>query len=170
MELMNNKYLIFDNIKLKNGEKVKNTTTLNLLPDIPNKYFTDEYILQYKVTDDRLLESISFELYESTDYWDILLILNSMRNMNELPVNYDIVINRADKKISEWKSKGNLLPKNMTDEIIQAKYEEILAEEVELNEKFRYIKYISKEDLSELEADLDILKSEVKLNKNLIIN
>lgn len=170
MELMKNKYLIFDDIILKDDNTVKNTTTLNLLPSIPDKYFSNDYILEYKVADDRLLESIAFELYENTNYWDILLILNGMRSMNELPVNHDIVISRADRKLLEWKKKGALLPGNLTDEVIQNKYENILLLEEELNEKFRYIKYISTDDLSELEADLTSIKSHVKINENLIIN
>ena len=47
MELMNNKYLIFDDIELKNEQKVKNITQLSMLPDIPDKYFSNDYILEH---------------------------------------------------------------------------------------------------------------------------
>jgi hypothetical protein len=168
MELMKNKYLLFENIEFLD-KKIKNTTTLNLLPDIPDKYFGNDYSLQIKVIDDTLLEALSFSLYETTDYWDILMILNNMRSMNELPVNYDMVLNRADRKLQEWKEKGRLLPGSFTDEAINEKYAIILEEEITLNEKYRYIKYINQDDLSELTAELDKIAADVKINKNLII-
>jgi len=169
MELMNNSYLKFPIIEF-NGTNVYNISELNLLPDIPDKYFTTEYILYYKVQDDALLEGISFELYKDTNYWDMLMILNDMRSMNELPVNYDIVITRAEKKLAEWKEKGKLLPGFLTDEKVLEKFDEILADEVEKNEKYRTIKYIAQDNLSELDADLDLAKLDAKINKNLIIN
>jgi len=168
MELMKNKYLIFKDIEF-NNVKVKNTTTLNLLPDIPSKYFSNDYIKNIKVQDDILLEALSFSLYENTDYWDILMILNDMNNMNELPVNYDIVLNRADIKLQKWKDKGKLLGKGINIDSIKEKYQEILETEINLNEKYRYMKYISHDDLSELTADLAKIASDVKINKNLII-
>jgi len=168
MELMKNKYLIFDDIEFLDT-KVKNITTMNLLPDIPEKYFGNDYLLQIKTQDDSLLEAISFNLYESTDYWDILLVLNGMRSMNELPVNYDIVLNRADRKMSLWKKRGKLLPGEFTDEVIQKKYKEILEEEVEKNEKYRFIKYIASDDMSELTSDLEKIKEKTKINENILI-
>ena len=168
MKLMKNKYLIFENITFLGG-LVKNITTLNLLPSIPSKYFENDYTKTLMINDDTLLEALSFLLYETTDYWDILMVLNNMRSMNELPVNYDIVLNRADRKLQEWKEKGRLLPGEFTDDVINDKYDKILEEEVALNEKFRYIKYISQDDLSELIAELDKIASDAKINKNLII-
>jgi hypothetical protein len=169
MALMKNKYLIFENIEFTPGVNVRNTTTLNLLPDIPEKFFSNEYLLTKKIQDDTLLEAISFELYETTDYWDVLMIINDMKSMNELPVNYDIILDRVDIKLYKWKKKGNLLSSVMTDEVIDKKYKEILQEEVELNEKFRFIKYISQDSLSELISELDKLKSSKKINKKILI-
>ena len=169
MELMNNKYFIFDDIKLSDGNTVKNITSLNTLPDIPSKYSGSDYVLSYKVEDNRLLESISFELYESTDYWDILLMLNGMRSMNELPVDYDTVLLRAKSNIDDWIDKGRLLSSSLTDGDIELKYKELLEEEIQKNEKYRYIKYISIGDLSELEAELNNNRNNVKIESELII-
>jgi len=168
MKLMKNKYLVFENIEFADS-LVKNTTTLNILPDIPNKYFGADYIRNMKVQDDTLLEAISFELYESTDYWDILLVLNGMRSMNELPVNHDIVLNRADRELLKWKEKGKLLSIKINDEVIKEKYDNILNIEIEKNEKYRYIKYIASDDLAELTSELEKIKEESKINKNILI-
>ena len=164
MKLMQNKYLKFDEIEF-NNKIVQNTTSLNLLPDIPEKFYGNEYMLEYKVDDDRLLEALSFELYDSTDYWDILFVYNKMSNMNELPVNYDIVLNKADKKMYEWKQKGKLLPENFTDEIIDKKYKEILEEEVKLNEKYRIINILIQQIYQNLKQYLIKYQKKQKLIK-----
>ena len=50
-----------------------------------------EYLQSYKITDNDKLERISFELYGTTDYWDILLLLNSRDPIFGMPYEYDIV-------------------------------------------------------------------------------
>ena len=168
MRLMKNTYLDFESIVFDNKD-IKNMTCLGLLPDIPDKFHGTDYIIKRKVHDDELIEQIAYNIYENTDYWDILLALNGMTSMNQLPVNNDIVIIRADKKLQAWKDKGSLLNSIMTPEILLEKYNEFLILEEELNEKYRYINYISVEDMSELLADLESAKSTTKINKNLIV-
>ena len=156
--------------ELKELKRVRNITSLNLLPDIPPKFFSPDYTIKRKVHNDELIEQISFDLYQSTDYWDILLVLNGMTSMNQLPVNNDIVIIKAEKKLQEWKDKGALLNIPMTSALLLKKYNEFLLLEETLNEKYRYINYISPEDMSELLADIEANKTKAKINKSLIIN
>lgn len=195
MRLMQNKYLRFDPIEFLDTN-VRNITDLNILPDIPEKYFGENYKRLYKVENDRLIESISFELYENTDYWDILLALNKITNVSQLPVNYDTVLIRARKELSKWMKTGKLMGTNSLneqynevldilnrgdkiklekyignpEETVKAKYLELLKTEEEKNEKFRNINYLALSDISELESDLDILGQSVKINNNLVIN
>jgi len=195
MRLMQNKYLRFDPIGFLDTN-VRNITDLNILPDIPEKYFGENYKRLYKVENDRLIESISFELYENTDYWDILLALNKITNVSQLPVNYDTVLIRARKELSKWMKTGKLMGTNSLneqynevldilnrgdkiklekyignpEETVKAKYLELLKTEEEKNEKFRNINYLALSDISELESDLDILGQSVKINNNLVIN
>lgn len=169
MELMKNKYLKFDEIDSGIGI-VRNTTVLNLLPDIPAKFFTDDYILLKKIEDDKLIEALSYELYNNTDYWDILLVLNGMTNMNQMPVNYDTILVRVGYKIEKWADRGKLMYSQLTDLQIKTKYDEMLLEEINLNETYRNIKYISKNDLSELLSILDKKTDEVKINSDLLVN
>ena len=169
MHLMKNKYLNFETIDSGIGI-VENTTTLGILPAIPEKYFTENYYILKKVENDRLLEALSWEIYENTNYWDILMVLNGMTTMNQLPVNFDVVMIRAERELEGWVKRGNLMYSHLSNSEIKEKYNEIEAEQVELNEKYRNIKYISPIDLSELLADLENVKNEVKINKNLIIN
>lgn len=195
MNLMENKYLKFDTIEF-NGEPVRNITNINILPDIPKKFFGDNYQLLFKVSDNQLIENISFELYNSTSYWDILMKLNNIRNVSSLPVHYDRVLFRAEKSLAKWMDAGRLTestnldkqyvdtldiinngalvtlnkPIDSQDEIVKRKYLELLDIEVLKNEDYREIKYLSLSDMAELESSLDILKNDVKINPNIIVN
>jgi len=195
MELMKNKYLKFPNI-LFNNNLVKNITAKNILPDIPEIYKSDDYVRTIKIEDNRLIESISFEIYGSTDYWDLLFSLNDITNFSQLPVDYDHILIRARKELSKWMSQGkmiisrnldeqysellNILNRGIVvkleksegdiDEIVKAKYIEILENEIEKNEKNRILKYISIEDMSELESFLLVSSQKTKINQNILIN
>lgn len=195
MRLMENKYLKFDNIEFL-GKNIRNITDLVLLPDIPKKYFGENYEKLYRVENDRLIESIAFELYENTDYWDILMALNKITNSSQLPVNYDTILIRTRAELSEWMKAGKLIvTNNLTeqyievldilnegnkvtlekyeghpDETVKAKYLELLKIKEDKNELFRDIRYLSISDIAELESNLDVLSQTAKLDSNLIIN
>jgi len=169
MILMKNKYLKFNKIELENGKILSNISELNLLPRIPEKYLKTENLRTLHLDSDRLLEAISFELYKSTDYWDIILVVNKMSSMNQLPVSYDMVLHRSEMLLQSWKDKMAKVSKELTDEDIKNKYNKILQEQDSVNEKYRNIKYIPMDDLSSLEADLIKQKNEVRINKNIIV-
>jgi hypothetical protein len=126
--------------------------------------------MQIKVEDDRFIEGLSFEVWGSTNYWDILMALNNMTRIDELPVNYDIILKRVDKSLYEWKKLMELTKGGLTASKIDEKYKELLKEEEEKNEKFRYLNYISISDLSELIGELGLLREIPRINSNLIIN
>ncbi len=169
MELMKNKYLKFEEIESGIG-LVRNVTTLNLLVDIPKKYFETDYILYKKLEDDRLLEAVSFDIYSNTNYWDILLVLNGMISLTDLPANYDIVLLRAEKRLEDWLGRGSLMQHSLDDDQIKNKYDEFLEIEIEANEKHRDLMYISPNNLSELLGELSMMEDDVKINSDLIIN
>jgi len=195
MDLMQNKYLNFS-ITDYNGLKIRNSTELNLLPEIPSKYFGVDFILETQIDNNKLLESISWDLYENTDYWDILMKLNGIVNTNELPVDYDNILIRVRNKMNTWINTGKLIYTNNitsqfdelillldsnqsitlnydindTREIVKRKYLEMIDTEVILNEKFRNFKYISLGNMVELERELSILKETPKINDLVLIN
>ncbi|MHB8098003.1 MAG: hypothetical protein ACYDD5_00225 [Sulfuricurvum sp.] len=194
MNLMENSYLLFETIAF-NGQPVRNVTKFCLLPDVPAKYFGENYILEYACEDDRLLEAISFDLYKDTSYWDIIMLLNGMTNMSELPVNGDVIFKRAEASLDKWIKQGvliiskDLMPQYYSikqdlsqgnpimlylsedddNEIVARKYIELLEQEYNKNEKYRTLKYITISDISELLSDLAILKSSPKIDTNLVI-
>jgi len=108
MKLMENKVLVFPTIEF-NGVAVRNITEVNTLPDIPSKYLSNDYILLTLLDNDRLIEGISFELYETTMYWDLLLKLNGISNLSQLPVNNDVILIRAKNSLDRWMEAGSVL-------------------------------------------------------------
>jgi len=170
MELMKNHFLKFENIKMSDGTIVKNITRFNLLPEIPDKFKSIDFTEKVKIDDNELIEFISFKLYETTDYWDILLFINNIKNLDELPVDYDILIDRAQREIDIWKNKYRTLSFELTDEAINNKYINILEDLKVKNEKFRFLTYIPVEYMSEIITYIDDNINLVKINKNIIIN
>ena len=117
---------------------IRDYTNLVSIQEILDKY--KEYIQIYQVLEDERLDTISYKLYGTTDYWDMLVLLNDLKCMTDLPVNYDKVENRARQKHEDW---TKIFGKQKTKEQIASKYEEFLEQEIANNEKYRNFKYIS---------------------------
>ena len=116
---------------------IRDYTNLVSIQEILDKY--KEYIQIYQVLEDERLDTISYKLYGTTDYWDMLVLLNDLKCMTDLPVNYDKVENRARQKHEDW---TKIFGKQKTKEQIASKYEEFLEQEIANNEKYRNFKYI----------------------------
>jgi len=160
MEQMVNSHLKFKDIEFM-GYKIKNFSKIYKISRIPDEYFTENHIQTMSLGDNRRLEEISFELYESTNYWDILMCLNKMQSPFELPISSDIIITRAEEQLEKWLEKAKLIPNIDTTnpDAIQKEKEKIVAIEEEKNEKYRNFKYISANSLSQLLKDIENLKN-----------
>lgn len=66
--------------------------------------FKENFFSIYKVSDDDRIERISFELYGTTDYWDILVMINNMDPLFDMVYKYDIVENNISEKISMYEN------------------------------------------------------------------
>ena len=44
-------------------------------------------LFEYQVSNDERIEVISFNIYRSSDYWDLLLLINNIKDFRKLPVN-----------------------------------------------------------------------------------
>jgi len=172
-DLMVHKYYIYNNIDWEAlSYTIKNFTRFDSLTKIPEKYFTNEYALTYKVPDDSRLELIAYQLWGDSNYWDILMILNGMDMFNQLPTNYDAVLDRVEAKLNEFIERTEkYTPQGhvYTASFLRDKEAEILAEEEELNEKYREIIYIEKSHISDILTDLTSLKADGLSNSELLV-
>ena len=192
MIYMKNTYLKFDTIAMGDN-LVNNITNLILLPDIPEKFYTESYLNKITIENDQLPEKISFELWGSTDYWDLLMKFNGIESIMDFPANYDVILERAEAQYYKWleeymlrsdlfrisdaelliasdieklKIEHNYSEK--TEEIFEV-YNNILDEVNIKNERYREIKYVSISDLSELISNLKELSGKVKLNDDIVV-
>lgn len=61
-----------------------------------------DYISTYKITDNDKLERISYELYGTTDYWDILALLNQRDPLFDMPYDYDTIYADVSSFINQY--------------------------------------------------------------------
>ena len=170
MRYMENTYLKFNPLELDIGNfnYVRNVTDLPLLPKIPEKYYGESYYDIKIVEDDILIEQISFEVYGTTDYWDLLLAYNGIKSIGELPVNYDILIQRVEEEFFAWKKVAKKMSFLPDEKEIEASFEIILKEKQDLNEKYRKFKYIKPEVISEVISYIESNRNKVNIKKEII--
>ena len=139
---------------------IRDYTNLVSIQEILDKY--KEYIQIYQVLEDERLDTISYKLYGTTDYWDMLVLLNDLKCMTDLPVNYDKVENRARQKHEDW---TRIFGKQKTKEQIASKYEEFLEQEIANNEKYRNFKYIDSSVINRFYLDIQNFKKDLQRKK-----
>lgn len=119
----------------------------------------------YEVSNDERIEVISYNLYESSNYWDFLLLFNNIKNWRELPRNNDKLIILLDHYYNEWNA---IFGKYKTDEEKEAKRLELENYIFFENEKYRKIKYLPKETItiikSKMKDYVEKLKAETATN------
>lgn len=132
------------------GEQLSIINFTNLIDITPvlDKFKND--VLTYIVKDDEKIEGISYNLYKTTDYYDMLMILNGMKRMTELPVNIDVVYKKIQEEYNYWLLN---IGENKTDKQKQEKMlqiEQIVKDE---NEKYRHLKYLKPQIISSFEVE-----------------
>lgn len=55
------------------------------------------YFSLYKITDNDKLERISYDIYGTTDFWDILLTLNDRNPLFDMPYDTDAILDISEK-------------------------------------------------------------------------
>ena len=65
----------------------KDIKAISKLAELESDTYIDYYIMQ----DDEKIETISYELYGTTDYWDILMIINNRDPLFDMSYNFDLL-------------------------------------------------------------------------------
>lgn len=135
-------------------------TNLADVSEILNEY--KEEMLDYQVSNDERIEVASYNIYESANYWDLLLLINNIRDWRELPVNQDKLDKKLNEVYSEWLE---VFGKFKSEPAKEEKYKE-LEEAIFLeNERYRNIRYIKKEKINELKAKIKDFVMEKRNNQ-----
>ena len=107
-----------------------------------------EYVVSYRMSDDDKLERISYDIYGTPIYWDLLLQINDKVPLFEMPYSLDTIIDSSEEF---WNNYSNLLyfqaPLNSV--FLQALIDEEIEKMKEINEIYRIIYIIKPTKLQE---------------------
>ncbi len=114
----------------------------NLIQEFSEAGILEYYLATYKIADDDKLERISYDIYGTTNYWDLLLQLNDKNPLFEMPYSLDTVIDSSEEY---WNNYSNLLyfQAPLNDIVLQTLIDEEIEKMKEQNEKYRFL-YIIK--------------------------
>ena len=116
-----------------------NITTLRKIKRVVDEINPD--IISYMtVNNNTCLEKISYELYGNANYWDILLLLNTRSPLFQMPYDFDVLSDAADRSVTEYERKvyKKKLPTAIQETFRKTSLEQLTKE----NERFRILKYI----------------------------
>lgn len=120
----------------------------NILQEMKDNNILSDYFDIYRMMDDDKLERISYSIYGTTDYWDILLQLNDRNPLFEMSYNLDTIVDSVE---IFWKKYSNNVyfqsPLNDTvlNELILAEIENMKKQ----NEIYRLIYIIKTSKMNE---------------------
>ena len=157
---LKNTLLNFDTINIDDVTNVtvsKTENSLNVTPSLDISFYDRNKIQKIKnvissmneawfsyvlVPQNSTLEKISFDLYESKDYWDILLLVNERMPLFDMYYDYDIISEAGETTLQEYENKV-YRKKILSDvrERLRVKMQENYEAE---NENLKIIKYIKK--------------------------
>ena len=126
----------------------KDVKIYNILTDDLDDIDIDDYTLTYKMSDDDRLERISYDLYGTTDYWDVLARLNERDPLLHIPYNYDVISEDNTSFVDAYFNSIYSQAPLTDDTRIDALTSEFATEEVSLNEEYRYITVIKPSKMS----------------------
>ena len=157
---LKNTLLNFNHINIDDVENVttsKNESTLNVTPSLDISFYdrikiqkikdvistmNEDWFSYVLVPQNSTLEKISYDLYESKDYWDILLLVNERMPLFDMYYDYDIISEAGETSLQEYENKV-YRKKILSDvrERLRVKMQENYEAE---NENLKIIKYIKK--------------------------
>lgn len=107
-----------------------------------------EYVVSYRMSDDDKLERISYDIYGTPIYWDLLLQINDKVPLFEMPYSLDTIIDSSEEF---WNNYSNLLyfQAPLNNVVLQALIDEEIEKMKEINEIYRIIYIIKPTKLQE---------------------
>jgi len=135
---MKNKIINYDIIDNHMDYRSKDVSKILALKELSDTNYIDYYTLQ----DNEKIEGVSYYLYNSTVYWDLLLLINERDPLFGLTYDYDYIATKAEDNIERYNSSYNI---DLSVEDPEY-YQELIDTEIErlslINEENRTIKII----------------------------
>ena len=112
--------------------------------NIPEIYDT-EYVDFVTINVNQTMEQVSYNLYGSADYWDILVLINDRDPLFDMPYDFDILTTLAQAKIDKYRENYSGVFNQVTMDSLQANLLTKLEAE---SDSFRTIKIIRSNKLA----------------------
>jgi hypothetical protein len=153
---MKNTVLIYD--KISGSNFTSEDYTSKRISNIRNmKELNDSAWIEYiELYDNQTIEQISFILYDTPDYWDLLLVINDKDPLFDMSYDFDILEQISEDKVQKYLDGYSGVYKNDTYERLK---EITLKEDQDANEMKRQLKIIKPDRLYDF---MNLLK-DVKL-------
>lgn len=120
----------------------KKTDLYNILEEMKYNNTLSDFFSLYRIEDDDKLERISYSIYGTTDYWDILLQINDRNPLFQMPYNLDTTIESAE-AFWNFYSESVYFQSPLNDVVLNSLIQDEIEKMKEKNEIYRYI-YIVK--------------------------
>lgn len=108
----------------------------------------DDYLDTYRMADNDKLERVSYELYGTPDYWDIILMLNERSPLFDMPYDFDTLSNETSSFINTY-ANFIYIDAPLDQDRVDALTEEYVNDSLDENETFRYIQVVKPSRISE---------------------
>lgn len=125
----------------------KKINIYDILEEMRYNNTLSDFFSLYRISDDDKLERISYSMYGTTDYWDILLQINDRNPLFQMPYNLDSTIESAE---AFWNYYSNnvyfqTLNNNVLNILLNSEIERMK----EKNEIYRYIYVVKPTKMNE---------------------
>lgn len=120
------------------------------ISDLESTYYDtwSDYMDTYRMQDNDKLERVSYELYGTTDYWDILFLLNDRDPLFDMPFDYDTLSETSSNFIDAYVN-DIYNESSLNDARVNALTEEVVNEAIQNNETYRYITVVKPSKISD---------------------
>lgn len=130
--------------------------------ELPEEAQDDRFYITVNLKDNTKIEYLSYFYYNTVDYWDLLLLINGMTDIMQLPRDIGYVIEKRDEMLAEHLSYFKIEDNEENADYIAAKSTELEAAIDEENEAFRNFKIIRSELITDfLKIIDDYLRTQV---------
>lgn len=152
MVYMEKRFYLFDDI-VSGGKTFKNFTAGRKLP---KSLVNDSSLyVSIELADNEKLEYLSLTHYNTMNYWDLLLLLNNMSDINSLPKDMDSLINSIEEELLSHILYFNIANTDENEAYIRATRAEIEERLTNENEKHRSFKIIKPTRITDFLSRLD---------------
>ena len=157
---MKNSVLVFENVPCRAdgmldgkrtgvlGLPLYNGTLLARAKEVLQNLDRIKYLGILELSNNVTLEKISWQIYKSPDYWDILLLVNDIDPLFGMPYDYDTVSESTTSQVDKYAEK--VYRGHLSDKDRQRLHDAIAAKDSEANEAHRRIYYVYPEKIYEI--------------------